>query len=265
MTSFATGGAVAIFKREVRAYLASPLFYVLQGIVLLVTSVLFIYLVNNFSVMCANPVMAAQAGIDFEKNATQYIVKNVFYMVHYFMLFTMPILSMRLLAEERKAGTLELLVTNPVRDWGLVLGKYFGALGVVAIMLLLTLVYPIAVAVLGGEPEWAVVGSCYVGLLLVAGAYLSFGLFASAITESQVVAAVVGYMGLFLLYVSGGLLGNARDDRMRQIAGAIGIDRHFQGFTGGSVALIDILYFVLFAWFFLFLTAQILGMRRWRM
>lgn len=257
-----SGGFGPILRREIRAYLTSPLFYVLVGAVLLITSVMFVYLLHQFSYFCSQPKHMAPP--DFEGNATKFVITNSFFMIHFFLLFALPILSMRLLAEERKSGTLELLVTHPVRDWGLLLGKYFGALGVVALMLLLTAAYPITVQALGGQPEWNVVVSCFLGLLLVSGAYLAFGLFASSLTESQVIAAVLSYVGLFLIYISGGLLSNAGTDWIRQAAQAFSIERHFSAFTNGNIQLLDVAYFILFSVLFLFLTAQVLGMRRWR-
>ncbi len=258
------GGFGPILRREIKAYLTSPLFYVLVGIVLLATSVLFLFLVSQFA-HYSTPQGRQYAPPGFELNSTQFIINSAYYLIHFFLLFSLPILAMRLIAEERRTGTLELLVTNPVRDWGLLLGKYFAALAVVALILLLTLPYPLAVEWLGGEPEWSVVASCYLGLALVAGAYLAFGLFASALTESQVIAAILSYVGLFLFYVLGGLLANASSDLVRKLSAAFGIDTHFNAFTTGKIALLDMTYFILFAGFFLFLAAQVLGMRRWKL
>ncbi len=256
------GGFAPILRREIRAYLTSPLFYVLAGIVLAATSVMFIYLLYRFAYMCSQPKMYLPA--DFERNATKEVLTNSFFMIHFFLLFTIPILSMRLIAEERRSGTLELLVTNPVRDWGLVLGKYFGALAVIGAILILMMAYPLALQWLGGQPEWPVAISCFIGLLFIAAAYLSFGLFASSITESQVVAAVIGYIGLFMVYILGGLLGNSQNPLVRQAGEALGIERHFNSFTTGNLQMLDFAYFLLFSALFLFLTAQVLGMRRWR-
>jgi len=258
------GGMGPILRREVQAYLTSPLFYVIVGIVLLATSVLFVFLVDQFALF-STPGGREYRPPGVELNATQFLIKNSYYMIHFLLLFTLPILSMRLIAEERKSGTLELLVTNPVRDWGLLLGKYFGALAVVALLLALTLPYPIAVQLLGGQPEWAVVASCFAGLILVSASYLSFGLFASSLTESQVVAAVLSYVGLFLLYIIGNLMSNSGGEFVRRLSEAVSIEPHFQSFTSGKIALIDATYFILFSLFFLFLSAQVLGMRRWKL
>lgn len=258
-----TGGFGPILRREIKAYLASPLFYVLVGIVLLASGVMFVSLVYQFALF-SSPAGRSQMPEGLTLNSTQFILTNSFYMTHFLFLFTLPILSMRLIAEERKSGTLELLVTNPVRDWGLLLGKYFAAQAVVALILLLTLAYPVSVQLLGGQPEWSVVVSCLVGLALIASAYLSFGLFASSITESQVVAAVLSYVGLFLFFIGGNLLSNAGSDRVRAIASGLAIEPHFTPFTTGRLGLIDVVYFILFSLFFLFLSAQVLGMRRWK-
>jgi len=239
------------------------LFYVLVGIILLATSILFVFLVAQFA-QYSTPSGRSYAPPGFTPNATQFVLTNSYYMIHFLLLFTLPILSMRLIAEERKSGTLELLVTNPVRDWGLLLGKYVAALAVVGILLVLTLPYPLAVQLLGGQPEWNVVWSCFIGLALISAAYLAFGLFASSLTESQVVAAVVSYIGLFLFYISGGLLGSLGSDTARAIGSALAVEPHFNPFTSGRIGLIDVAYFLLFSLFFLFLSAQVLGMRRWK-
>jgi len=255
-------GVCAIWRREAQAYLTSPMFYVIVGVTLLITSVMFLYLVYRFAYLCAQP--AAYLPPDFERNATKEIITNVFSMIHFFLLFVIPALTMRLVAEERRGGTYEILMTHPVGEWGLLLGKYLGALMVVGLMLSLMVAFPLATAWLGGQPEWPVVISCFAGLLLVSGAYLAFGIFASSLTESQVVAVVISYVGLFTMFIFGGLTHNATGATLRRFADAIGVERHFTAFASGNLAAVDIVYFALFSAMFLFLAAQRLSVRRWR-
>ena len=167
-------GFLPILRREIRANLTSPLFYVSVGVVLLIISSLFLFLVWQFMIF-SSPMGQQTAPPDFERNTTKFILTNTFYMIHFFLMFVIPVLSMRLIAEERKSGTLELLVTNPVDDWGLLLGKYFGALSVIGLMLILTLPFPLSVELLGGEPEWPVVISCFLGLVYGVGGVFGAG------------------------------------------------------------------------------------------
>src|SRR4051812_34079351 len=128
-------------------------------------------------------------------------MRNVFGVVIILLLLITPALTMRLLSEESRTGTLELLLTAPVKDWSVVLGKFLGALGLYVAMMALTLFYPLLLVLLGGNPDWGPVLSGYVGVLLLGMAFLAVGLFASALTSNQMVAAVIAFVILLLLYL----------------------------------------------------------------
>jgi ABC-2 type transport system permease protein len=237
------------------------MFYVIVGVTLLITSVMFLYLVYRFAYLCAQP--AAYLPPDFERNATKEIITNVFSMIHFFLLFVIPALTMRLVAEERRGGTYEILMTHPWANGaaaGQIPRRADGRGSFAQPDGRLSARHRVA----GRAARMARGYFLLRGVLLVSGAYLAFGIFASSLTESQVVAVVISYVGLFTMFIFGGLTHNATGATLRRFADAIGVERHFTAFASGNLAAVDIVYFALFSAMFLFLAAQRLAVRRWR-
>ena len=173
-----------------------------------------------------------------------------------------PALTMRLLAEEQKMGTLELLLTSPVRDWEVVVGKYLASLVFLLATLSLTLYYTILLAVFA-SPDPGPIYSGYLGLVLLAAAALSVGMLTSTLTSNQIVAAVVAMGVLVGLYFVGGASGVAGGVGSTFID-EIGLNSHFEDFAKGIIDTKHVVYFVSLTAFFLFLTIRALESRRWR-
>lgn len=239
-----------IMKRELGAYLGSPFAYIVTALFLVLMGLFFFY--GVFYQEIGWPFFLRKvAGVD-----------NLFNAGLLLFLFLLPALTMRLFAEERRSGTLELLTTLPVRDIEIVLGKYFASLAYLLFMLLLTLPIPLYVATLG-KLDWGAVGAGYLGLALSGAAYLAIGLFASSLTGHQVLAFVAGFFIAVPFYVLNkvsflfGLgLGNVLD--------FLSFRTHFDGIARGVIDTGDILFFVGFSAIFVFLGHRLLGGRRWR-
>jgi ABC-2 type transport system permease protein len=178
------------------------------------------------------------------------------------LLVATPLLTMRLLSEEIRSGTIESLLTAPVTDGQIVMGKYLGALGFLLFMLAPTALY---VAILGslGEPDYGLILSSYVGLALMAAQFAAVGLFCSALTKNQIVAGVTALVVLLALWLFGaaaqrshGALGSA--------AAYAGVLEHVRPFWMGRVAFRDVVYFLSTTAFCLFLSVRVLESKRWR-
>jgi ABC-2 type transport system permease protein len=168
---------------------------------------------------------------------------------------------MRLLAEEKKAGTIELLTTKPIHDGEIVAGKFLAAWALLAIALLPTLVYYVTLASLGSIDNGPVIGG-YLGLLLMAGVYVALGLFASSLTENQIVAFIVGFLLVLTLFLMDKVLLYIPEG-LTSVVEYLGIDYHYSNIARGVIDTRDIVYFLSLLGASLYLTVVSLGRRRW--
>jgi ABC-2 type transport system permease protein len=232
---------MAIAKREFKSYVNSPIPYIL------VTAYI------------------ATAGYMFFQQL--FIVRQAD-MRHFFenmpLLFCLivPFVTMRLVAEERREGTLELLLTMPVTDWELVLGKFLAALGLMSLLLLLTLAFPITVAALGPLDKGTTVAG-YFGALLMSGAFVAIGIMASSFTRNQIVAALVAFFIGFGLFLVGALIG-VLPPSLAPVASALSIGSHFMNIARGVIDSRDVLYYVSIIFVCLMVAQTTLDSRRWR-
>ncbi len=256
-----------VYKREIKAYFHSPATYVALGLFLAFVGLLHYGSLRWFVTISEqkqmNPNMPALNLMDF-------VVSPLFGLVHFMMLFVVPILTMRLFSEERRLGTFELLVTCPLRDWSILLGKFFAAATVGLLALALCLIYPIIVQRIseGEGMEWPVIAVSFAGSALVICAFIAFGTFASSVTENQMLAAILTFIGLLSFYLIGRMdLGQGKEwfnVNVGEVLDQISFLSHLENFTKGLVSLTDVSYFILFSAFFLMLTSKILEARRWR-
>jgi len=177
------------------------------------------------------------------------------------MLLLVAVLTMRLLAEEKKLGTIELLLTAPVRDSDIILGKFLGSLGIVTIMLVLTFYLPLLLAIFG-DPDIGPMLSGYLGLFLLSAACLAIGIFASSLTSNQIVAAVVaGGVLLGLWYL--GSASSYLPESMGNVISYISLSNYFPAFVTGIIDTRGIIYYLSVAALFLFLSIRSLENSRW--
>lgn len=252
-----------IFKRELTSYFSSFIAYVVIAIFLIITGYFFYNILATFSIISfqaeANPVLTRQYNL---LNINESVVRPLFGNISIIMLLMTPLLTMKLLAEEKKQGTMELLLTYPVKDIEVVAGKFLACFTVFAVMLFLTVTYPILIITLG-EPEIGPIITGYIGLFLLGMAFISLGLFASSLTENQIVSASVSFGILLLfwlmsystLFVSAGF---------GKLISYIAITEHLESLAKGVVDTEDIIYYLSFTLLFLFLTLRSIESKRWR-
>ena len=231
-----------IAGKELRSYFVSPVAYVIVAFWLVATGFFF------------------WRSVDVTNEAT---LRDLFSVVTILLLLISPALTMRLLAEESRTGTLELLLTAPVRDWSVVIGKFLGALGLYAVMIGLTLFYPILLMLLGGNPDWGPIWSGYIGLLLLGMSFLAVGLFASSLTSNQMVSAVIAFVILLILFVISQVAGSVSTG-VGDFLSKFSLTDHFDSFPRGIIDLKDVIFYLTFTAVVLFFTIQVVEGRRYR-
>jgi ABC-2 type transport system permease protein len=177
-------------------------------------------------------------------------------------LFVMPMITMRTYAEEKRSGTIELLLTSPLTDVQIILGKFFGAMGLYAAMLLVTMLY-MAILFVYGNPEWRPIAAGYLGLLLMGGCFISVGLLISSLTKNQIVAGVMTFAVFLMLWVIN-WIADQSGPTTRDIVNYLSIVDHFDDFARGIIDTKHLVYYVSFITFGLFLTAKSVDSERWR-
>jgi len=229
-----------IALREFKSYLASPMAYVVTGIFLVLTGFFF----------SIDPATYSQTSIIGFLGIGSILL-----------LLLASVLTMRLLAEERKMGTLELLLTAPVRDSEVIAGKFLGSLGMLTAMLVLTFYYPLLLMWFG-DPDWGPIVTGYLGLFLLGGVSLAVGLFASSLTSNQLVAAVVagGILGA-LWFV--GMAADLLPEALGEVINYLSLSYHFPDFMRGVIDTRGIIYYLSITVLFLFLAIRSLESSRW--
>ena len=236
-----------ILRRELGAYLKSPLGYIVAAIVLLLDGLLF---------------YAEALGPSAGERLSALVLGRFFYNTSGLVAIAAVALSIRLLAEERQTGSMVLLLTAPLRDREIVLGKFLSAFVFLAAITLATLYMPLLVMV-NGRVSWGQVAVGYLGVLLLGAAVLAIGLFASSLTRHQLLAAAVGaaLTGVMFLFWQ---LARVVDPPLSGIFAALAIHgRHFSGFELGILQLRDVVYYLSVMYFFLLLATRTLEARRW--
>lgn len=241
--------AAAIFVKELRTYFSSMLAYIVLSMFLLLSGYFF-YTNLAFFVM--------MGGMDLPRGLWQY----QFHDLRQVLLFVIPFLTMRLFAEEKKLGTMELLWTYPIRDGAVMLGKYAACLTMVVVMLGLSIVHPLCVAWFYPVVPGPLIAG-YLGVLLLAAAFAACGLWVSSLTDSQLVAGSVT-LGLLLFFWILTWNQAAADPQVIAILTPLSLFDRFHTFARGAIDTRDVAFLLLFTVFFLSLTLFTLESRRWR-
>lgn len=249
-----------IVKKELRLYFTSPVAYVVITIFLLLAGYFFYNIFAFFTLAsmqsAMNPAMAR------DLNVTDSVLRPLFSNVSVILLLLMPLVTMRLFAEERRSGTIELLLTYPVRDGAVLAAKYLAALALYALMLFLTLLYPGIVAYFV-RLEWGPLLTGYAGLLLMGATFIAVGIFASSLTENQIVASITTFGILLILWIIGwsaDYVGGTWGKVLQHLS----ILEHNDSFAKGVLDTKDVLYYLNFIALALFLTLRSLEARRWK-
>ncbi len=249
----------AIARKELRHYFASPIAYVVICAWALVFGWFFVAMLSWFQMQSMQGQMMGGGG---PMNVNQNLIRIVLQNGAVVILFLMPIVTMRTYAEEKRSGTIELLLTSPVSDWQIIFGKFLGALALYGVMLAVTLVH-VGALFLFGRPEWKPILTGYLGLLLMGGCFASFGLFVSSLTRNQIVAATITFV-FFLMFWVLDWMGNFADPTVGGLLNYLSITGHFDDFAKGVIDTKHVIYYLSFITFGLFLTSKAVDSERWR-
>jgi ABC-2 type transport system permease protein len=252
------GNILTLAHKELRGYFVSPIAYVVIGLFAVLFGVFYVSSIN-FMVQ----VSMGQFGMGGPQvvNINEYMIRPLFGNTAIVLLMMLPMLTMRSFAEEKRSGTIELLLTSPLTDVEIILGKFLGAMALYALMLSLTLIH-IGVLFWYGEPEWAPVLSGYLGLLLMGGSFISIGLAVSSMTKNQIVAGVATFAVLLLFWVIN-WIGDAAGPTTQSVLAYLSILEHFDDFSKGVIDTTHVTYYISFITLGLFLTAKSMDMERW--
>jgi ABC-2 type transport system permease protein len=250
-----------IFKKEMRLYFSSPVAWVVMTIFLFIAGYFFYSIFAFYTLASMQSAMNPQMGRDL--NVTDSVLRPLFSNMSVILLLLMPLITMRLFAEERRSGTIELLLTYPVRDGAVLVAKYLAALALYALMLGLTLLYPGIVRYFTPSMEWGPLLTGYLGLFLMGATFLGVGIFASSLTENQIVASITTFGVLLFLWVIGWSAEYVGGSWGRVLSHLSLLD-HFDTFARGVLDTKDVIYYVNATLLTLFLTLRSLEARRWK-
>ena len=251
--------ALAIANKEFRSYFASPIAYILIGLF----SLLFGYFFYVFlMVFVRQSEQMMQFGGGGGANVNQMMIRGLFQNTAVIILFVMPMITMRTYSEEKRSGTIELLLTSPLTDLEIIVGKFLGALALYAAMLIVTMFY-MAILFRIGNPEWRPIVAGYLGLLLMGGCFLSAGLFISSLTKNQIVAGFLTFATFLMLWIIN-WMGESSGPTTRDVLNYLSITEHLDDFSRGIIDTKHVVYYLSFITFGLFLTAKSVDSERWR-
>jgi len=252
------GNILALVQKEVRGYFVSPIAYVLL--------VFFTLLFGWFYIASLN-LMLQLSGGNFGMggpqvvNVNEFMIRPLFGNTAVILLFLLPMLTMRSYAEEKRSGTIELLLTSPLSDFQIIMGKFLGALALYTLMLALTGIH-IAMLFQYGEPEWGPILTGYLGLLLMGSSFISIGLAISSMTKNQIVAGVATFAVLLLFWIIN-WIGDASGSTAQSVLAYLSILEHFDDFSKGVIDTKHLTYYLSFIGLGLFLTAKSMDTARW--
>ena len=233
---------ITIFcKKELRSFFDSPIAYIVITIFLLISGWFFfsdLFLVNQTS------------------------MRNLFSIIPFIFMFFVPAVTMRLISEEKRSGTIEVLLTLPVKDYEIILGKFLAGLILIFVAVILTLVYTLTLSGLGNLDFGSVLAG-YVGLLFLGATYLSVGVFTSSLTQNQIVAFITSFVIIFALYMLDKVLIFV-PGVLASFLEYLSVDYHFSNISRGVIDSRDVIYYLSVIFFFLFLAVRALESGKWR-
>lgn len=248
----------AIYRRELNAYFNSPIAYVVLAFFIFIYGFFFRDYLYRF---IDYGFQMSQYGGARTLNVNQDLIRWLFHSTSVVVLFMLPLITMRSFAEEKRSGTIELLLTSPVTDLQIVLGKFLAAWTLYAAMLGLTLIH-MGMLFIYGDPEWMPILAGYLGMLLLGGTFISFGVLFSTLTRNQVIAGFLAFGVFLFLWLI---------EYMQDWAGSWGaftsylsVTKHIEEFAKGVIDTKDVIYYLSFIGFGLFLSKQSVETHRWR-
>jgi ABC-2 type transport system permease protein len=255
----------AVYRKEMGNHFVSPIAYVVVGVFLILSAFFFnrilaVFIQESFQM----EMQSMRFGMPPEMDVPGQVMRSFFGLVSSLILFITPMLTMGVYAEERKRGTMELLLTSPITELDIVLGKFFASLSLFAIMLLPTASYLVFMYFRSEPtPPWRLLLAGYGGILLLGGALLALGSFISSLTENQLISAVLTFAAFLILWVLD-FGGRGTDSVLTQVLQYLSVIRHYDDFTRGIVDTSGVIYYFSVIVLFIFLTVRSLDSTRWR-
>ncbi len=251
---------IAIWQREMKNYFASPIAYVVLTVFLFLTGFFFF---SYLTLIVQSTMMQSQLGSGMQPiDVPGTIAQSLFKTMTVVLLFIVPMLTMGLFAEEKKRGTIELLLTTPVGNFQAMLGKYLASLTFLLILFAASAI-TISPLFIYGQPDWKPILSGYLGMLLYGAALVAVGLFISTLTENQIVAVVITFgASLFLWLIEN--LSSSASGVAKSVIGYLSVISHLDDFLKGVIDTSHIIYYLTFAFVGLFLTYRSLESMRWK-
>jgi len=250
---------ITIFRKEIKSYFASPIAYLLMAIFAVIFGYFF-YVATAIFVQRGMESQMMGQGQPMDMN--EWIIRPLLMNVSVIGLFLIPMISMRLFAEEKRSGTMELLMTSPIRDIEVVLGKWFAAVAMYACILLLSAV-SLGFLFAYGKPDWKPILVGYLGLLLQGGCLLAVGTFISTTTKNQIIAGGATFAVCLLLWVFD-WVSSYETAAWAKVLSYCSVMTHFEGFAKGVLDTKDVVFYLSMIFFGLFLTARSMESLRWR-
>ncbi len=249
-----------IAKRDLGSFFNSPIFYIVTTVFLIIYSFIFFNILNFFSFQSFQAGQFQAMGMNL--NLNEMVVEPSLQNMSVILLMIIPIITMRSFADEKKMKTFRLLLSSPVHLREIILGKFLACMIVVAVMISISS-YSVGFLFLLGEPEPGPIVTGYLGVLLMAGCFVSVGIFASSLTDNQIVAAVLTFgFSLFMWII--GWSAQAAGSTTGQVLQYLSIVDHLERFLKGLVNTSDLVYYLSFILFNLFLCHRVLDSNRWR-
>jgi ABC-2 type transport system permease protein len=248
-----------IFRKELHGYFTSPVAYLLLTMFAVVFGLFFWNALGAFVYYSMQSQMQGQS---IPMNINEELIRPLLSNINVIGLFFIPMITMRLFAEEKRSGTIELLVTSPIRDLEIIVGKWLAALALYGLMLLITLIN-LSFLFKYGQPDWKPVAVAYLGMILQAAGMLAIGMFISTLTKNQIIAGAATFGVCLVLWVMG-WTGSYENATWTQVLSYMSITTHMEPFSKGLLDTRDTLYYLTMIFVGFFLTARSLESLRWR-
>ncbi len=248
-----------IYRKELKSYFASPIAYLLMAVFALIFGYFF-YVAT--AIFVSRGMESQMMGRGFPMDVNEWVIRPLMMNVSVIGLFMIPMITMRLFAEEKRSGTIELLMTSPVRDTEIILGKWLAALTLYASILGLSMVN-VAVLFLYGKPDWKPILVGYLGLLLQGGCLLAVGTFISTLTRNQIIAAGATFAACLLLWILD-WVSAYETAAWAKVLSYMSVVTHFEPFSKGVLDTKDVIFYLSVMFLGLFLTARSMESLRWR-
>ncbi|MCK9244963.1 MAG: ABC transporter permease [Candidatus Marinimicrobia bacterium] len=253
------GNLFQIYKRDLKGYFSSPIAYVVIGLFLIVTGIFFYLLLSSFLQYSYAMMMQRQ---NIPVNVNLMMIRPFFLNMSVIVLFVIPMITMRSFSEEKKSGTMELLLTSPLTNWQIILGKYLATFTLYFVMVMVTFLFMVFLFI-WGKPGLGPILISYLGILLMGLVLIAVGNFISSLTENQIVAAVGTFGATMLLWVIG-FAGDFAGKVFGELFKYLSIVNHFEDFSKGVFDTSHLVYYLSLTFIMLFFTYQSIESSKWR-